>query len=133
MSNPNVTFVQSLYAAFKSGRIDTIVAALAPNVDWQIVGRTKDYAAFGPRHGKASVEDFFKVVAENEDYAEFEPREFIAADDRVFVLGSYAGKLKKTGRPFASEWVHIFTIKDGKVTRVRGFTDTAQYAEGLRG
>ena len=133
MTHPNIPFIQSLYAAFQSGRIDTIIAALAPNVDWEIVGRSQDYPAFGPKHGKAAVADFFKLVAENEDYSEFAPREFVAADDRVFVLGSYKGKLKKTGKAFASEWIHVFTIKDGKVARLRGHTDTAQFAEAFRG
>ncbi len=132
MSNANVTLVQSLYAAFQIGRIDTIIAALATDVDWQTVGRDKDFPTFGLRRGKAAVEDFFKQVAENEEFSEFAPREFFGADDRVFALGSYVGKVKKTGRPFASEWVHVFTIKNGKVTRFREHTDTAQFAEGYR-
>ena len=49
------------------------------------------------------------------------------------MLGSYSLKLKKTGKPVASEWVHVFTFKDGKVTRFREHTDTAQFAEAYRG
>ncbi len=129
MSNSNVTLVQSLYAAFLKGEVDTIVAALAPNVDWQTVGRSKDFPPFGPRKGREAVQDFFRLVAENEEFAEFTPREFFGVDDRVFALGNYAGKVKKSGRPFASEWVHVFTVRDGKVTRFREHTDTAQFAE----
>jgi hypothetical protein len=59
MNNPNIAFVKSLYVAFERCRVQTIVDAVAPNVDWQTVGRSKDYPAFGPRKGRAAVEEFF--------------------------------------------------------------------------
>jgi ketosteroid isomerase-like protein len=40
--------------------------------------------------------------------------------------------IKKTGRTMASEFVHIFTFRDGKVVRFREFLDTAQLAEAYR-
>jgi len=132
MSNANITTVQNLYAAFGRGDIDTIIAGAAPDVDWQSVGRATDYPAFGPRKGAAQVREFFKIVAESEDFSDFSPREFYAAEDKVFVLGSYSLKMKKTGKAVACEWVHVFTFRDGKVTRWREHTDTAQFAEGYR-
>jgi|ERR1041385_8968806 ketosteroid isomerase-like protein len=132
MSNANVAQVQSLYAAFGRGDVATIIAGLAPDADWQSVGRKSDYPAFGPRRGAAEIQDFFKVVAENEEFSDFSPREFFAADDRVFVLGSYTLTMKKTGKPVACEWVHVFTFRGGKVTRWREHTDTAQFAEAWR-
>jgi ketosteroid isomerase-like protein len=132
MNNPNIAFVKSLYLAFQQGRIATIVGALDPNVDWETVGRRKDYPAFGPRKGRAAVEEFFGIIAENESFSEFAPREFFSDSDRVFAFGRYAGTIKKTGHHFETEWVHVFTIRDGKVTRFREHTDTAQFAEGYR-
>ena len=49
------------------------------------------------------------------------------------MLGDYAITLKKTGKKMESDWAHIFTIRDGKVTRFREFLDTAQAAEAYRG
>jgi hypothetical protein len=48
-------------------------------------------------------------------------------------MGHYAWTIKKTGRKVAADWIHVFTIKDGKVTAFREFTDTAQFAEAFRG
>ena len=101
MSNANITTVQNLYAAFGRGDIDTIIAGAAPDIDWQSVGRATDYPAFGPRKGAAQVREFFKIVAESEDFSDFSPREFYAAEDKVFVLGSYSLKMKKTGKAVA--------------------------------
>jgi ketosteroid isomerase-like protein len=103
MNHPNIAFVKSLYVAFQQRRIETILDAVAPNVDWQTVGRAKDYPAFGPRKGRAAVEEFFGIVAENETFSEFSPREFFCDSDRVFAFGRYAGTMKKSGRPFETE------------------------------
>jgi ketosteroid isomerase-like protein len=85
------------------------------------------------RKGPAGVKTFFETVSANLDFSEFSPKEFYGADDRVFVLGHYAMTVKKTGRPLASDWIHIFTIRDGKVTAFREFLDTASAAEAYRG
>ncbi len=131
MGHANVTHVQDLYAAFGRGDVATMVAGLTPDVDWETVGRSSDFPTLGPRKGTKAVEEFFRLVAENEDFSEFSPREFYAADDKVFVLGSYSLTLRKTGGPITSDWVHVFTLRDGKVTRFREHTDTAKFAEAF--
>ena len=132
MSHANVATVQDLYAAFGRGDVAAIIAGLSPDIDWQSVGRNSDYPAFGPRKGAAQVQEFFKLVSDNEEFSDFSPREFYAADDKVFVLGSYSLKMKQTGKPVACEWIHVFTFREGKVTRWREHTDTAQFAEAYR-
>ena len=133
MSSANVTLVQSLYAAFGRGDIATILSALTADVHWHVNGRPNDFPGIGTWNGPAEVQKFFQTVAEHEDFSEFTPQEFHAADDKVFVLGRYAQTLRKTGRKVASDWCHVFTIKDGKVTSFKEFNDTAQFAEGFRG
>ncbi len=133
MSNANVALVQSLYAAFGRGEIATIVAAMAADVSWDVVGRKKDYPIFGAWKGPQAVQEFFRLVGEQQEASEFSPRDFHVAGDMVFVLGHYAWKLRKTGRAVSADWIHAFTIKHGKVVAFREFTDTAQFAEAFRG
>jgi ketosteroid isomerase-like protein len=133
MSNANVTIVQSMYAAFGKGDVATIIAAVTPDIDWHSGGRVSDFPTFGPRKGPKEVGEFFKTVADNNDFSEFSPREFYADGDKVFVLGHYALTLKKNGKKIASDWVHIFTFRGGKVAQFREFLDTALAAEAYRG
>ena len=128
MTNANIAHVQSLYAAFGRGDIATLLAGCAPDIDWETVGRRSDFPTLGPRRGRKAVEEFFRLVGELEEFSEFSPREFYAAEDKVFVLGRYSLVIKTSGRPVSAEWVHVFTLKDGKVTRFREHTDTAQLA-----
>jgi uncharacterized protein len=132
MSATNIAFVQSLYAAFGRGDIKSVIAGLASDVDWTVNGRRKDYPMLGSWKGQDGVQKFFEGLAEHEEAVEFTPLEFFGADDRVCVLGHYAWKIRKTGRPVASDWVHIFTVRNGKVVRFQEFNDTAQFAEAYR-
>ncbi len=128
MTNSEIAFVQSLYAAFGRGEIGTIVAAMTPDASWTVTGRRDDYPLLGTWNGPKEIEEFFRLVAEVQEAKEFSPREFFAADDRVFALGHYAWVNRKSGRKIASDFVHIFTIRSGKVAAFREFTDTAQFA-----
>ena len=133
MSNANVALIQSLYAAFGCGEIGTIVNAVTAQADWTITGNRAHFPTAGSWKGQSGVQDFFKSVGESMEFTAFTPKEFYACEDKVFVLGHYAAKVRKTGRSAASEWAHVFTIKDGKVTAFREFTDTATFAEAYRG
>ena len=132
MSNANIAFIQSLYAAFQRGDIATIAGAAMPETVWQVHGRTKDHPAIGVHKGPQGVQRFFELVAETQDVVMFTPREFYAADDKGFVRGNYAWTMRKTGKPVSSEWLHMFTVRDGKLLGFEEFTDTAQFAEALR-
>jgi hypothetical protein len=133
MKNANVSLVQSLYDAFQRDDIKTIIAGLTPDIVWTLNGRQSDYPTFGARKGHKDVESFFKLVADNEDFSEFQPMEFYTDGDRVFVLGHASGKIKKSGRSFSSDWMHVFLIKGGKVASFKEFLDTAQYAGAHKG
>jgi ketosteroid isomerase-like protein len=132
MSKSNVDLVQQLYGAFGKGDIPTLMNSMSDDIAWHSGGRASDFPGFGPRKGHAEVQDFFKIIAENNEFSHFTPREFYAAGDKVFVLGDYALTLRKS-KKFASDWAHIFTIRDGKVTGFREFLDTALAAECYRG
>jgi ketosteroid isomerase-like protein len=50
----------------------------------------------------------------------------------VCVLGYYAGKNKRTGKPFQSEFCHVLTVVGDKIKSFKEFTDTAAALEAAR-
>lgn len=132
MPSQSVSLVQDLYAAFGRGDVPAILAQLAPDVEWEVVGRRDDYPTFGVRHGQDGVGEFFALLAEHEAYSDFTPLSFHDAGDTVLVLGRAAYELKATGKRVATDWAHVFTLRDGKVAGFREFYDTAQVAEAYR-
>lgn len=133
MSEANIAIVQSLYAAFGRGDINALLEGCLPDVDWVSGGGKGDFPVFGPRKGRAGVQEFFGTVAGTLEFDAFAPHEFYADRDKVFVLGYYSATIKKTARKAASEWIHVFTFHQGKVANFREFTDTAVFAEAYRG
>jgi len=133
MSQADVSLIQSLYAAFGRGDIATIIAALTPDVDWRLNGSRSDHPLLGSWQGQKGVQAFFDELAQVQDFSEFSPREFFDAGDRVFVLGHYAATMRKTGRKAACDWLHMFTLRGGKVVAFLEFTDTAEFARAWKG
>ncbi len=123
----NVQTVQQIYAAFEKRDIQALLAAVADDVDWQLLGPAK-IAHAGPHHGRDQVRRFFATVAETLNIEQFDTREFIAQGDNVVALGYYAGRVKSTGRQYASEWAHVFTLRHGKIIKFREYADTANLA-----
>ena len=121
--------VQTVYGAFGRGDVPGILAHCAAQVDWELVGPEKlGYA--GKRRDHAGIADFFSQVGQLDDIHAFEPREFIEDGDKVVVLGWESTTARDTGKRFESEWIHVFTVANGKVTRWRGFFDTASRYPG---
>jgi ketosteroid isomerase-like protein len=46
---------------------------------------------------------------------------------RIAVLGRYTATNSVTGKALDAQFVHVWTVEDGKVTQFQQYTDTAQY------
>jgi ketosteroid isomerase-like protein len=120
----SAAIVQQIYAAFGRQDVPAILNLTAEDVDFEFVG-SPGLGYAGNRRSQAEVAEFFAGVARLDDIHVFEPREFIEADGNVTVLGWEKSTARDTGEDYETEWAHVFTVKDGKVTRWRGFFNTA--------
>jgi ketosteroid isomerase-like protein len=128
----NVQIVQDLYTAFGRGDMPTILGLLAEDVDWHFVGKPADVPFAGCRKGHQEMIEFFTIVAQNCEVYEFGPHEVLSFADHVISIGHERVGVKSTGRTFETDWVHLFTIQDGKIARLQEFYDTATMAVAFR-
>lgn len=116
--------VKQAYEAFGRGDVPAVLNLIADQVDWEFVGSASlPYA--GRRKDKKGVGDFFAEVSRVDEIHTFEPREFIEAGEHVTVLGWESSTARDTKKKFETQWIHLFTVKNGKITRWRGFFNTA--------
>jgi ketosteroid isomerase-like protein len=121
----NIALIQKIYAAFMQGDVATIVEYVSDDVDWGIEARGSSVPWYGTGNGKDFVVKFFQSLAQAEDFSRFEPSGFLASDSAVSCLVSYESTIKKNGRTQSLNAIHHFTIKNGRISRWRGFEDTA--------
>jgi uncharacterized protein len=120
----SVQLVQSIYAAFARGDIDSILAAIDPNIVWISNADPALLPFGGERRGIDGVRSFFRELAANIALDSFQPREFLGGLDFVAVLGRSISRSRATDEPFEDDWMHLVRIRHGKVTEFRLFNDT---------
>ena len=119
--------IQSAYACFGRGDIPGLLDMMSPDIEWTFKGdRRATYT--GRFTGKGQVGEWFGCVGQSDDIQAFEPREFIAGPGSVTVLGWERTRLLPDGGTFESDWVHVWQVRDGKITRFWGMLDTEAVA-----
>lgn len=127
----NTELVRQAYAAYGRGDVESVLGCMAPDIDWEIPA-VPALSFTGKRHGCDQVAEYFRLAGEQQALREFTPREFIAAGDKVIVLGHGAWTAKETGQDFDSDWVHVFTVKGGRIAAFREFMDVHVAVEAFR-
>jgi ketosteroid isomerase-like protein len=117
-----VSLVQEVYEDFGKGDIQALLALCTDDIEW-VHPSLENLPVTGTWHGREQVGEFFKALSETQEPQQFQPHEYITQDDKVVVLGRYAWRQKATGSDFESDWVHVFTIRDGKLENFREYSD----------
>ncbi len=119
-------FLADVYDAFARGDVPTVLEAMDPGIRWH-EAEGNPYmptgeAWVGP---DAVVENLFVKLGEDWDGFAVHPRSFHDAGEVVAVEGRYSGTYKGTGKPLDAQFCHVWTLKDGKLTRFQQYVDTA--------
>lgn len=129
----NLETVQRAYKAFAEGDIPALLKFATDDVEWNF---PPTYAgipwAQRPWRGRDGVQQAFTMLTESLEFQVFQPDEFIVSRDSVVVLGHERCRVRATGRVVEANWVQIFTLRDGMVSRFREYSDTAAWDTGYR-
>ena len=117
--------IASFYDKLKTGDASGALGLMAADIEWitmwhyQVLGR-------GPQQ---VAEGLFKpLMAEWSRFA-LTPSTFIAEGDVVVSLGEFTGLHGATGKAARAGYAHIWTVKDGIITRFRQYIDTLAIAQ----
>jgi len=128
----NVAVVMSVYEAFSRGDIAAVLGHMDSQADLIFEGPS-EVPWTGNRHGHDGWGKFFQVVGENLDDVKLKNMEaFAVQGDNVVVAGRYEARVKSTGKRIDSPLVHLWTVRNGKVTRCHELTNTAAEAAACK-
>jgi ketosteroid isomerase-like protein len=120
----NKRLVMEGYQMFQRGDIQQLLESYHDDALW--IEPEVEHVPFSGLHkGKAEIAQFFQQLDNAAQALRFEPKEFIAEGDKVVVIGEASWLVRQTGRTYDSPWVHVFTLRDGKIARFQDYHDTA--------
>ena len=123
--------VKDLYAAFERGDFEHIDGLLAADVLWTFHGPQHLIPYAGVYKGREGVRRFFDVVRATIDVRAIGQRQFVESGDTVAVVGWERSVARETGGEFAADWLHLFTVKNGRIAGFEEFTDSAAIVGAL--
>ena len=127
MTTP-VEVVRSFYDKLKVGDAPGALALMAHDIEWITMWHYKVNGR-GPEH---VAEGLFKPLTAEWSTFALSPTEFIVDGDTVVSLGRFTGVHGTTGKQAEADYAHVWTMKDGKITRFRQYIDTLAVAEARR-
>jgi ketosteroid isomerase-like protein len=127
MPQNNRELVQGLYDCYLKGDLNGVLASFDEHIEWRTPG-SSNLPTAGVRHGRGEVREFFQLVTTLFDFQDFKIEAMLADGERVAVLGSDTIIMKGTGARIPMTWAHVYTIREGKVTRFHEYLDTATVA-----
>jgi ketosteroid isomerase-like protein len=135
MSEQNVAAVQRLYEAFGRGDIPAILDELAEDVVFDQWADNHSQRAGVPwmaeRHGHDGVKEFFGIVG-TLDIGDFQVLAIMSGGDKV-VVEVLIEVTTPDGAHYRDEELHLWTFDaDGKISRLRHYTDTAKHIAAAR-
>ena len=121
--------VRAFYDATAPGHRERLRSLQAPNVVYDL----PDGMPVGAGHfeGFQDITERFLANFYGALDVRFVPEEFIAAGDQVVAIGRIKGTTRKSGVPVDVPFVHVWTVREGYLQRLRAFTDTARLAHAL--
>jgi uncharacterized protein len=127
MGEQSVDVVRGVYEAFGRGDLPAVLAAMADDIEWH---EAEGMPYGGVYHGGEAVAQnvFGPITQDIPDFA-VKPEEFIASGDAVAAVVRYTGTGKATGKQLNLPVVHVWDVRNGKLTRFRQFADTAKFLE----
>jgi ketosteroid isomerase-like protein len=127
----NVRLVQQIYASFTRRDIPAILAMLSDDVEWGEPENPHNPAG-GTRRGHQGFLEWLQIGREAEDILALSMHKILADQDSVAVIGHMKCLAKPTGRTYESDFVHLVTLRSGKVIKFQEFFDTYAAGEAFR-
>lgn len=124
MKNSPKEIVEKMFAAFKSGDADKFVATVSDDTVWIYHGT--QIIPKGRFEKKEGVRAFYTNIMEKTEIINFEPLQYIVEGNMVVVLGREHQKEKRSGRELKQDWVQIYTVENGLITKMEEFATSEE-------
>lgn len=121
MSEANIEIVRQIYDAFERGDFQAALSRIDPECVWDLTDHSwpGDDQYFGH---EGIVQALTEFIGSFDDY-KVEAERFIDAGDKVVVISHETARHKGSQAGIDRRQASIYTIRDGKATRIQHYLD----------
>jgi uncharacterized protein len=110
--HPNAELFRRGYTAFQNGDLDTVRALFAPDIVWNVPG--KSHLAGSYRGVDDTIGLFLRQFDETAGNFKVEVHDILANDEHAVALAKVSAR--KEGKSLSDNYTHVVHIKDGRLT-----------------
>ncbi|MDO0937291.1 nuclear transport factor 2 family protein [Streptomyces sp. DG2A-72] len=122
----NIELIHAAYQAFHSRDVEALLSTMAEDMQWIHPDGMHEYGLGGTKYGHAGVKEFLAHVPTVLGGMKLHPMEFVQSGDRVVVFG-VRDVTSHSGRTETLQFVHSWTLRDGKAVRMEDIFDTVLF------
>ena len=128
-NSKEVEVVNKMFQAFGTGNMEALKLTLSDTSVWVYYG--SDLIPYsGTYKGKEEVVRFIGNIVSSVDILDFKVEQIISNGKTVVVLSSEKQKIKKNSKILEQNWVQVYTVENGLITKMDEYANTA-YSEKL--
>jgi ketosteroid isomerase-like protein len=124
MPDSNLDLIRGGYQSFRRGDIDAVLDLYDKSIEWHEPDWTIGGLGGVFRGPEEVAEKVFKASQGVFEKVSVEPRYFCPDGENVFVQGEFLNRYK--GRDVSVPFLHVWTLRNGKVTMHRAYIDVGQ-------
>jgi ketosteroid isomerase-like protein len=127
----NVELVRRSFSALAHGGVDAATEFWHPEINWRAIeGAPDDVGEMdGVEAARRYVQDWYDMF---DDFTSEIEELCDVADDQVVAVIHNAGRAKRSGIPTELRYAALYTIRDGKMVRVREYATRAEALNAAR-
>lgn len=120
----DIKVVQQIYKAFKAKDVSAVKRLQSDDAEWSVAGPVEKIPWAGPHYGPEGAAEFLKILGGILVPEVFEINDYFEKEDKVIAIGYQRGYVRSTNDPYEFDFVHVWELKDGKITKFRVYYDT---------
>jgi ketosteroid isomerase-like protein len=128
-SSAPIDVVKATYAAFARGDFPAIMSLYEPDC---VLDQSSVLPWGGTYHGYTGLQQFFASLTNAIDTVIVDETLF-EAGDKVVSIGRTKGVSRGSGAAFELPAVHVYTIRNGKISRFEAYVDTPAMLHAVGG
>ena len=130
-TSENVRLVKALYSAIDRSDHPAIHQLVSVDLSWEVMKNYPEGGVYSSAEAVFEGEGFFPTLYTKFDNWHTRRDEHIDAGEQVVTLGRYQGRVIANGHRIDVPFAHAWTLRGGKITRMRQFTDTAEFVTAM--